>query len=147
MHDAVLALISLGYKQLEAHKAIKQSLASASGTPACGRAGEDGLENSGMSDDKMQRAEAIRSALPEGGLFHEKSWRVSPDAFLIDRKFAEEIDKLGYRLYALRPSLQSALSLQYKRSPAGVDCGSAGPWEASRAGRFATREGAGDGDP
>jgi len=51
-----------------------------------------------MSEDKMLRAEAIRSALPEGGLFHEKSWRVSPDSFLIGRKFAEEIDKLGYRL-------------------------------------------------
>jgi holliday junction DNA helicase RuvA len=32
VHDAVLALISLGYKQLEAHKAIKQSLADAPGT-------------------------------------------------------------------------------------------------------------------
>ena len=31
MHDAVLALISLGYKQVEAHKAIKQCLAEASG--------------------------------------------------------------------------------------------------------------------
>jgi hypothetical protein len=51
-----------------------------------------------MNRDKLQRAEVIRSALPEGGLFHEKSWRVSPDAFVIDRKFAEEIDKLGYRL-------------------------------------------------
>ena len=29
VHDAVLALISLGYKQLEAHKAIKQCLAEA----------------------------------------------------------------------------------------------------------------------
>lgn len=51
-----------------------------------------------MSPDKVQRAEAIRSALPEGGLFHEKSWRVSPDVFLIDNRFAEEIDRLGYRL-------------------------------------------------
>jgi hypothetical protein len=51
-----------------------------------------------MSADKVQRAETIRSALPEGGLFHEKSWRVSPDAFVIGDKFAEEIDKLGYRL-------------------------------------------------
>jgi len=33
VHDAALALISLGYRQLEAHKAIKQSLAGASGTP------------------------------------------------------------------------------------------------------------------
>ena len=33
IHDAALALISLGYKQLEAHKAIKQCLAGASETP------------------------------------------------------------------------------------------------------------------
>lgn len=51
-----------------------------------------------MSEEILQRAETIRSALPEGGLFHEKSWRVSPDAFVIDKKFAQEIDKLGYRL-------------------------------------------------
>ena len=34
IHDAALALISLGYKQLEAHKAIKQCLGSGSATPA-----------------------------------------------------------------------------------------------------------------
>jgi hypothetical protein len=51
-----------------------------------------------MSAERVQRAASIRSALPEGGLFHEKSWRVSPDAFVIGRNFAEEIDKLGYRL-------------------------------------------------
>ena len=34
VHDAVLALISLGYKQLEAHKAIKQCLAESSDPPA-----------------------------------------------------------------------------------------------------------------
>lgn len=32
IHDAVLALISLGYKQLEAHKAIKRALSEATGT-------------------------------------------------------------------------------------------------------------------
>ncbi len=51
-----------------------------------------------MSADLLQKAIAIRDALPEGGLFHEKSWRVSPDAFPLDAKLAEEIDKLGYRL-------------------------------------------------
>ncbi len=34
VHDAVLALISLGYKQLEAHKAVKQCLAQISEPPA-----------------------------------------------------------------------------------------------------------------
>ncbi len=46
----------------------------------------------------LERAEAIRAALPAGGLFHEKSWRVSPDPFFLDEKLADEIDKLGYRL-------------------------------------------------
>lgn len=51
-----------------------------------------------MSSDALTRAHAIRSALPEDGLFHEKSWRVSPDPFPLDGKLAEEIEKLGYRL-------------------------------------------------
>jgi hypothetical protein len=51
-----------------------------------------------MKEDKLRRAETIRSSLPEGGLFHEKSWRVSPDAFPIEKTFAQEIEKLGYRL-------------------------------------------------
>ena len=51
-----------------------------------------------MSADALTRARAIRAALPEGGLFHEKSWRVAPDAFPLDAKLAEELGKLGYRL-------------------------------------------------
>lgn len=51
-----------------------------------------------MSADALTRANAIRAALPEGGLFHEKSWRVAPDAFPLDAKLAAELDKLGYRL-------------------------------------------------
>jgi hypothetical protein len=51
-----------------------------------------------MSTEKLERAKAIQAALPEGGLFHEKSWRVSPDAFPLDEKLAGELDKLGYRL-------------------------------------------------
>ena len=51
-----------------------------------------------MSAGKLERAQAIQAALPEGGLFHEKSWRVSPDAFPLDEKLAEELDKLGHRL-------------------------------------------------
>ena len=51
-----------------------------------------------MSTEKLERAKAIQAALPEGGLFHEKSWRVSPDAFPLDEKLAVELEKLGYRL-------------------------------------------------
>ena len=33
LHDAVLALISLGYKQVEAHKAIRAVMKAGDGTP------------------------------------------------------------------------------------------------------------------
>lgn len=49
-------------------------------------------------EELLQEARAIGEALPEGGLFHEKSWRVAPKAFPIGDKLAEEIEKLGYRL-------------------------------------------------
>ncbi|PTX93314.1 hypothetical protein DB345_17015 [Spartobacteria bacterium LR76] len=46
----------------------------------------------------LATARSIRDALPQGGLFHEKSWRVSPSAFPLDETFVEELTKLGYRL-------------------------------------------------
>ncbi len=48
--------------------------------------------------EEVRRIEHVRAALPEGGLFHEKTWRVSPEAFRISEAFADELDKLGYRL-------------------------------------------------
>ncbi len=53
-----------------------------------------------MSDptDELRRVARVRAALPAAGLFHEKTWRVSPRAFRISEEFADELDKLGYRL-------------------------------------------------
>ena len=51
-----------------------------------------------MSAEGLAQARAIRDALPEDGLFHEKSWRVSPNAFPLSEDLAEELEKLGYRL-------------------------------------------------
>jgi hypothetical protein len=48
--------------------------------------------------EELARARRIREALPEGGLFHEKTWRVSPRAFPISPRFAAELDQLGHRL-------------------------------------------------
>lgn len=48
--------------------------------------------------EAIQRAAQIRAALPSGGLFHEKSWRISPDPFYLSQQTAEQINKLGYRL-------------------------------------------------
>jgi len=36
--------------------------------------------------------------MPTGGLFHEKSWRVSPDPFPVPAAFAARLEKLGYQL-------------------------------------------------
>lgn len=47
---------------------------------------------------ELDRALKLREALPKEGLFHEKSWRLSPAAFPLDEDLAEEIDKLGHRL-------------------------------------------------
>ncbi|MEI6278080.1 MAG: hypothetical protein WCQ16_01695 [Verrucomicrobiae bacterium] len=49
-----------------------------------------------MSPEESVRA--IHGALPDGGLFHEKDWRISPRPFGITPQLAEEIAKLGYRL-------------------------------------------------
>lgn len=48
--------------------------------------------------DEIARARRVTEALPAGGLFHEKGWRVSPRAFPVSRQFAAELDQLGYRL-------------------------------------------------
>jgi hypothetical protein len=47
----------------------------------------------------VERARQVLEAMPEGGLFQEKAWRVSPRAFPISRHFAAELDQLGYRLW------------------------------------------------
>jgi len=47
---------------------------------------------------RTARASAILAAMPEGGLFHEKSWRVSPDPFPVSQKFFERLEKLGHQL-------------------------------------------------
>lgn len=65
--------------------------------------------------DKLDRARRVAEALPEGGLFHEKSWRVSPDAFAITNEFADELDRLGYRLV----KFQQACNLLYYQSVRG----------------------------
>ncbi len=52
--------------------------------------------NAGRS--AVQRAREILAAMPEGGLFHEKSWRVSPDPFPVSPEFFKRLEKLGHQL-------------------------------------------------
>ena len=63
----------------------------------------------------LEKIAAIRAALPAEGLFADKDWLVSPEPFPIDAKFAEELEKLGYRLQLFN----RACNLLYHQSIAG----------------------------
>jgi hypothetical protein len=58
---------------------------------------------------------SIRTAFPKEGLFAEKDFLLSPDPFLIDEKFAKELEQLGHRLYVF----QRACNELYQRSVKG----------------------------
>ena len=65
-----------------------------------------------VAEDRLQ---AIRAAFPKEGLFAEKEWLLSPDAFPLDRKFLAELDQLGHRLFVF----QRACNLLYQLSVKG----------------------------
>ena len=46
----------------------------------------------------LETARAVHAALPNGGLFHEKKWRIAPRPFALPEGLAAELEKLGYRL-------------------------------------------------
>ena len=61
------------------------------------------------------KLESIRSALPKEGLFADKDWLISPDAFPISEKFADELEYLGHRLFVF----QRACNQLYQLSARG----------------------------
>src|SRR5436305_12534793 len=61
------------------------------------------------------KLEAIRTAFPKEGLFAEKDWLLSPDAFPIEKKFVAELEQLGHRLFVF----QRACNQLYQRSVKG----------------------------
>lgn len=73
---------------------------------------------SGPRDGEAE-ARSIRERLPENGLFHEKTWRVSPDGYPLSPKEAAELSKLGYRLRLF----QRACNLLYRLSVKGKQPG------------------------
>src|ERR1700758_1174250 len=60
------------------------------------------------------RLEAIRSAFPEEGLFAEKEWLLSPDAFPIDRKSLADLEQLGHRLFVFQRACNQLYQLSVK---------------------------------
>jgi hypothetical protein len=67
------------------------------------------------------RLDAIRSAFPKEGLFAEKDWLLSPDAFPIGKKFLAELEQLGHRLFVFQRACNQLYQLSIKgKQPAWV---------------------------
>src|SRR5947207_15984884 len=60
------------------------------------------------------RLEAIRAAFPKEGLFAEKDWLLSPDAFPIEQKFVAELEQLGHRLFVFQRACNQLYQLSVK---------------------------------
>jgi hypothetical protein len=64
-----------------------------------------------VQDDRLA---AIRAAFPKEGLFVEKDWLLSPDAFAIDKKFLSELEQLGHRLFVFQRACNQLYQLSVK---------------------------------
>jgi hypothetical protein len=63
----------------------------------------------------------IREAFPKEGLFAEKDWLLSPDAFPIEKKFLNELEQLGHRLFVFQKACNQLYQLSIKgKQPAWV---------------------------
>src|SRR5258707_15243980 len=64
--------------------------------------------------DQNGRVAAIRAAFPKEGLFAEKEWLLSPDAFPIDRKSLADLEQLGHRLFVFQRACNQLYTLSVK---------------------------------
>jgi len=64
-----------------------------------------------VQDDRLS---AIRAAFPKEGLFAEKDWLLSPDAFPIDKKFLTELEQLGHLLFVFQRACNQLYQLSLK---------------------------------
>jgi hypothetical protein len=62
-------------------------------------------------DDRLA---AIRAAFPKEGLFAEKDWLLSPDAFPIDKRFLADLEQLGHRLSVFQRACNQLYQLSFK---------------------------------
>jgi hypothetical protein len=70
------------------------------------------------ADNKL---EAIRGAIPTEGLFAEKDWLISPEAFPIPKKFAAELEQLGHRLFVFQRTCNQLYQLSARgKQPAWI---------------------------
>jgi hypothetical protein len=72
-------------------------------------------------DHQTDRLAEIRAAFPKEGLFAEKAWLLSPDAFSIEKKFVAELEQLGHRLFVFQRACNQLYQLSAKgKQPAWV---------------------------
>ena len=64
-----------------------------------------------VQDDKFS---TIRKSFPKEGLFAEKDWLLSPDAFPIGDKFLKELEQLGHRLFVFQRACNQLYQLSVK---------------------------------
>src|SRR5947208_12094423 len=69
-----------------------------------------------IADNRLQQ---IRTAFPKEGLFAEKQWLLSPDAFPIDKKFLAELEQLGHRLFVFQRACNQLYQLSVKGKQPG----------------------------
>jgi hypothetical protein len=70
---------------------------------------------------ESEKLEAIRVAFPKEGLFAEKDWLLSPDAFPIEEKFLAELEQLGHRLFVFQRACNQLYQLSVKdKQPAWI---------------------------
>jgi hypothetical protein len=70
---------------------------------------------------QSDRLQTIRAAFPKEGLFAEKAWLLSPDAFPIEKKFFAELEQLGHRLFVFQRACNQLYQLSLKgKQPAWV---------------------------
>src|SRR5215475_3436896 len=61
-----------------------------------------------------ERLSTIRVAFPKEGLFAEKEWLLSPDAFPIKRKSLADLEQLGHRLFVFQRACNQLYQLSVK---------------------------------
>src|ERR1044071_8743884 len=64
--------------------------------------------------EKADRLATIRAAFPKEGLFAEKEWLLSPDAFPIDTKYLPDLEQLGHRLFVFQRACNQLYQLSVK---------------------------------
>jgi hypothetical protein len=63
---------------------------------------------------QSDRLQTIRAAFPKEGLFAEKDWLLSLDAFPVEKKFAAELEQLGHRLFVFQRACNQLYQLSIK---------------------------------